>query len=552
MTERVWAKNVLFLLLVVGGISTLTIYLMAADRIVAPTSFAPDSDMQRDVEAVARHVDAAFESVWERKQVEVADPASQLIVARRLSLGLAGTIPSVEEIRKIEEQPKSQQIHWWVSRLLEDRRTGNFLGERLARALVGVEDGPFLVFRRRRFVNWLSEELMANRPYDELIQKILTDEGLWTDTPSVNFFTRTIAQDEQPNPDPILLAGRTSRAMLGMRIDCLQCHDDFLGTINLGSAEDPAGGTQNDFHSLAAFFAEMENSLIGIRDDPEQGPYLYKLLDEDEEQVIEPRVPFNRDLDAHEGNLRERLARWVTHPANKPFARACVNRVWAIMTGRGLVEPVDDIPLEGPFPPALEVLSDDLIENGYDLHRLIRIIATSRAFQLESVADFEISKRHENAWSVFPMIRLRPDQVAGGIAQSTRLTPIDSTSHILTQLLKFGQENEFVQRFGDPGEDEFVDRGETVTQRLLMLNGEMIEERLGNGLNTPVHLGGLSPDVEAAVDIVFLSTLTRRANSEEKSRFVKQIDDEQGDQRQQAVVDLYWLLLNSAEFRWNH
>lgn len=552
MNDRAWPKNLLFLGLVIGGISTLTFYLMAADQIETPDSFAPQSQRQLEVQAVADQVDLAFQSKWDRHGIEFAEPASNLVVARRLALGLAGTIPSVEEIRKLENQPEEEQIHWWVSRLLEDPRTSNHLSERFARALVGVEAGPFLVFRRRRFVNWLSEELHSNRRYDELVQQILTDEGLWTDTPAVNFYTRTITEDNESKPDPILLAGRTSRAFLGMRIDCLQCHDDFLGTINLGSAADPSGGTQRDFHSLAAFFSEMENSFIGIRDEASQGPYRYQLLDEDDEQVIQPEVPFHKGLDAHEGNLRERLARWVTHPANKPFARAGVNRVWAIMTGRGLIEPVDDIPLDGPFPEGMEILADDFVENGYDVHRLIRIIASTKTFRLESKAGFEITNEHEDAWAVFPMIRLRPDQVAGGIAQSTRLTPIDSTSHIITQLTKFGQQRDFVERFGDPGEDEFVDRGETVTQRLLMLNGEMIGERLGSGLNTPLHLAGLAPNPEKAVEIVYLSTLTRRPSLIEKERFVNRIEALESQERAQEVVDLYWLLLNSAEFRWNH
>ncbi|MDG1874391.1 MAG: DUF1553 domain-containing protein [Mariniblastus sp.] len=553
MRYKSWGKNILFLLLIAGSLSALTLFLMASDRIENPASFRPNSDQHADVVRAALKVDAAFEGQWSESELSSAERSLNLTIARRLSLGLAGTIPSVEEIRRFEEQGTDEQIHWWVSRLVEDQRTSNHLAERFARALVGVEDGPFLIYRRRRFVSWFSDQIAANLPYDVLVRNILTDEGLWTDTPSVNFYTRTILEDgEKSRPDPILLAGRTSRAFLGMRIDCLQCHDDFLGTINLGSAEDLAGGTQRDFHSLAAFFVEMENSLLGIRDQTSQGPYQYQLLDDDKTEVIEPEVPFNRNLAGDEHNLRMRLANWVTHPENRPFARAAVNRVWAIMAGRGLLQPVDDIPLEGPFPLAMEVLVDDFIEHGFDLHRLIRVIALSEAYQLESVADFEVTSLHESNWSVFPALRLRPGQVAGAIAQSTKLATIDSTSHIITQLTKFGQQNDFVQRFGDPGEDEFKDRGETVTQRLLMLNGSMIDERLKNLLHTPVFVARLSPDVERAIETIYLATLTRRPSAQEKRRFVSQISSFSGDERVEAVLDLYWALINSAEFRWNH
>ena len=552
MKNRTWEKNLLFLSLVIGGVSLLTIYLMAADRIKDPKSYSPPSQRQKNINAVVVRVDRAFENQWAFADIKPTREISNLAIARRLALGLAGTIPSVEEIREFERQPVEYQVHWWVSRLLEDRRTSNHLAERFGRALVGVENGPFLIFRRRRFVSWLSDQLHQNRPYNEIVRQILTDEGLWTDTPAVNFYTRNIAQDEDSRPDPVLLAGRTSRAFLGMRIDCLQCHDDFMGTINLGSENQLTGGTQYDFHALAAFFSEVENSLLGIRDQPESGPYEYQLLGHDKEEAISASVPFNEGLDSKEENLRVRLAKWVTHPANMPFARAVVNRAWANMFGRGLIQPVDDIPLAGPFPEALEILANDFVENGFDLHRLIRVIASTKLMKLDSAADFDVTRAHENALAVFPLTRLRPEQVSGAIIQSTKLTTIDSTSHIITRLTKFEQQREFVARFGDPGEDEFKDRGETVTQRLLMLNGSMIDDRLNNPLNAPLHLAALSPSLETAVNTVYLSTLTRRATEKEKQKFVKVAEAKQGQQRTEEVVDLYWSLLNSAEFRWNH
>ena len=546
-------KDLFFLTLVFGGIAALTIALTRVEKI-APSKPSKKSEVAlADVAVVANAIDAAFAEDWVNRDLAHADQVDNLLVARRISLGIAGTIPSLAEIREFESQPEADQIDWWLARLLEDRRTSNYLAERLTRALVGVEDGPFLIFRRRRFVSWLSDQLHSNRPYDELVSEILTEEGLWTDTPAVNFYTRTITQGEESNkPDPVLLAGRTSRAFLGMRIDCLQCHDDFLDTVELGEADDLRSGTQRDFHSLAAFFSDVESSLLGIRDVEEHTPYEYQLLDEDDASVVVPMVPFHSELDGKESNQRTRLANWVTHKENRPFARATVNRFWAIMFGRGLVNPVDEIPLGGPFPKVLEILTSDFVRHGYDLHRLIRVIGATHALRLNSAANFPITKSHEDAVAVFPTIRLRPEQVAGAIGQSTSLTTINSGSHITTRLMKIGQQNEFVNRFGDPGEDEFSDRGETVTQRLLLLNGEMVGERLENILNAPSHLANLSPDVGTTVDVIYLTTLTRHPNEEERNQAVSWINQQGRDQRSEEVIDLYWSLLNSAEFRWNH
>lgn len=552
MNLQAWAKNLFFIGLAVIGFATLTVFLMATDRVAAPESFAPSSKAQFAILNVAKTVDASFKQEWNQKDLgmQAAGRADDLTIARRLSLGLTGTVPSLQEIREFESQEPQDRIHWWVSHLLEDRRTSNHLAERFTRAFVGVDDGPFILYRRRRFVKWLGDQIHDNVRYDQMVRQLLTGEGLWTDSPSVNFYTVTIGDTEQP--DPVRLAGRTSRALLGMRIDCLQCHDDFLGTINLGSADDPTGGMQTDFHSLAAFFAQTNVSLLGIKDGGDK-EYQYQLLEADEESVISPKVPFNQELvDDNIASLQKQLAEWVVHPENRPFARATVNRVWAIMCGKPLVEPVDDIPLEGPFPQAMEVLADDLVNNNFDLQRLIRTIAETEAFRRDSRADFEITDQHVENWKVFPLIRLRPDQVAGAAIQSTSFTTIDATAHIITRLTQFGQQNDFVERYGDAGEDEFAARGETVTQRLLMLNGEMIDDRLTTPLNSPVRVSVLSPNTEQAIETVYLATLTRRPTANELTHFKSQLDQLQGTERTKKILDIYWTLVNSIEFVWNH
>lgn len=549
--QRSWMKDVFFGLVVVGVGTSIAFSLLSSDRIENPDSFHPKGQFRKSVSLTASEVDLAFKQMWDRAKVTPAEPADNLTIARRLALGLAGTIPSLEEIRALEEIKPEDQVYWWVTRLLQDQRSSDHLAERYTRALVGVEEGPFLVFRRRRFAQWISEQLQVNRPYDWIVRDILTNEGIWTDEPAVNFYTRTISEETE-QPDPILLAARTSRAFLGLRIDCLQCHDDFLGTLDLGDQDNRRGGLQTDFHALAAFYGQTKNSVLGIRDNNQSEPYQYQLLGEDSESKIEPKFPFHSELDNENDNLRKRLAGWVTHPDNRPFARSAVNRVWAIMTGRPLVTPVDHIPLTGPFPEALEVLVDDFIENKFNLRRLIHVISQTQAFQLSSVHPDEISYAHEDQWAVFPMVRLRPDQAAGSIAQSTQFATIDNTAHIITRLTSFGQINEFITRFGDPGEDEFEDRGETVTQRLLMLNGNMVSERLRTELNSCSLLAGLSPDHDTTLDIVYLATLTRRPTEEEKVHFKQTLQDKYGNDRKREVLDIYWSLLNSAEFRWNH
>lgn len=530
------------------------VYLLSGNPLEHPRTFAPESEPQASIAEAAGEVDAAFRTLWQTSGVSSAGQADPLAIARRMSLGLAGTIPSVEEIRILQQLPESHQRHWFVSRLLESRRTSDYLAERIARALVGVENGPFLIYRRSRFVDWFSDQIAEGRPWNKIVTDLVTEDGLWTDTPAVNFVTRTIQQDEDGRrPDPVLLAGGTTRAFLGMRIDCLQCHDDFLGNVNLGSPSDPSAGTQLDFHALAAFYSQTRNSLLGIRDNLDRKPYRVQLLNQNEESEIEPEVPFLRDLANPEiKNYRQRLANWMTHKDNRPFARAIINRMWALMLGRPLIEPVDDIPLDGPFPPAIEILTDDFLEHDFNLHRLIRIIAQTEVFGLDSAADFEVTDQHHQRWAVFPITRLRPEQCAGAILQSTRLKTIDASAPVTTRLIHLLQQREFVTRFGDAGADEFRPRGETISQRLLLLNGDVIADRLESPFLSPAHLIPLSRDANKAIEVAFLSTLSRLPTRAEQENFAPRLSDGTGQQNTESVIDLYWALINSAEFRWNH
>lgn len=546
-----WLRNIVFLGLCLVGLGAVAGSLLNRNRVKPPQAADRSVPQTDSFRATVTKVDDEFHAWWTKFSVESAPRADDLTIARRLALGLCGTVPSVEEIRALEAQPSEQRLQWFVSHLLEDRRSSDYLAERLARAYVGTEDGPFLVYRRRRFVTWLSDRLQENKPYDETVRALIADTGLWTSSPAVNFVTVTLDSNQDNQPDAIRLAARTTRAFLGMRIDCLQCHEDKLAKFSFGP--ESRSGEQYDFHRLAAFFSEAKQSPTGVRDNMGR-EYKYQFLHADEETVVDPTVPFAAELLTKEGTRREQLARWVTHPENAMFARSTVNRVWALMFGRPLVEPIDDMSLTGPYPPALETLSADFVAHGYDLRRLIRLIAATEVFQLDSRADFEITDKHEHRWAVFPLARLRPEQVAGSMIQAASLSTIDADAHIIWQLMKFGQTTEFVNRYGDTGDDEFTDRGGTITQRLLMMNGNLVKERTSENLviNASTRLAALADD-DSAIDVAYLAVLTRHPTDAERAIFAETLAKNwSGDARTRALEDLYWVLLNTTEFSWNH
>lgn len=534
-----WKRNLLFLTLLGGGAIALGANLMPPRATRPLTSYDISAYQADDFRAIVARVDASFRTLWAEQPLQPAGVAPDLAIARRLALGLMGTIPSLEEIRQLESLPAEERLIWWIDHILKDARHHDYLAERLARATVGTEDGPFILYRRRRYVSWLADQIAHNRPYDQVVRDLIATNGVWTDKPATNFITVTSRQEAKNQPDPIRLAGRVTRAFLGLRLDCAECHNHPY-----------ARWKQSDFQGLAAFFGETHLGFTGIHDGP--GEFEVEDRRTQQKRVVEPVVPFATELLPEGGTLRERLAHWVTAPKNPYFARATVNRVWAMMLGRPLLDPVDNLETETFVPAALDLLAEDFAASGYDLRRLMRVIASSEVFRLDSAGEREFTEEDERAWAVYPLTRLRPEQVIGAAIQSAALATIDRRSPLVVRLIRYANENDFVKRYGDSGEDEFGGRGGTIPQRLLMMNGSLIHERIKEGpFNASTRMAILSPDDAHAIEAAYLAVLTRRPTSEESAHFLEFLAEEE-QSRAQKFEDIVWSLLNSTEFSWNH
>jgi hypothetical protein len=221
--------------------------------------------------------------------------------------------------------------------------------------------------------------------------------------------------------------------------------------------------------------------------------------------------------------------------------------------GRPLAEPIDDLPAAGEIHPALDILAADFASHDYNLRRLIRVIAASRVFRVDSVTTASSAEEQEEAWAVFPMTRLRPEQVAGAVFQAASVTTIGPQSHWFVRLATYTGRNDFVRRYGDSGEDEFDASTGTIPQRLLLMNGNIVRDKIKDGMFTAAaQIADLAHDDRMAVETAFLAVLTRRPTPEELSHFAWRLTKTSGTARRERLTDLYWALLNSTESSWNH
>ena len=457
---------------------------LLAATVIAATLFAGGqtdgrwtarADVEPPPAAIVSQIDRHFAAEWEALGLTPAVPADDLLVVRRLSLALHGTVPSLEEIRAFEADTRPDRLRLRIRTMLADRRFADYFAERLARVWVGTAGGPFIVYRRDRFTRWLSDQLFENRPYDALVRDVLATDGLWTSEPAVNFISVTQANEEL---DRNLLAARTVRAFLGQRIDCAQCHNHPF-----------ADWKQGEFQGLAAFYGQTEITFQGVSDQPRLFDRTLEFQVEDpatqESRTIAPAVPFLPECLPDAGSRRAQLAAWITHPQNARFTRATVNRVWGLVFGRPYREPVDDLPDPEPgHHGVLDRLGNDFRDHNYDLRRLIETMALSRPFRIEShtaaaetsATETSAAKRADAAWAMFPLSRLRPEQMIGSMIQAARLTTIDQNTHLGARALKFFRENDFIQEYGDSGENELEPRSATTSQALLRMNGKLMRE----------------------------------------------------------------------------
>ncbi|TWU35911.1 DUF1549 domain-containing protein [Novipirellula artificiosorum] len=328
-------------------------------------------------------IDELVAAKWKRVKVVPSELCDDATFLRRVYLDLTGLLPSSDKVRAFLRDESSSQ----------DKRT------RMVDELIGSDDfveywtnkwADLLQVNRKflgvegstRFRQWIRDGVADNQPYDQFVAEILTASGSNHDNPPASYFkTLRTAEDTMEN---------TTHLFLGIRFNCNKCHDHPFERW-----------TQDQYYELSAFFAQVD-----LKTDPASGkrkvggsavegakPLFEIVVDKQQGEVTHARtgkvvapefpfeVPFERDTDR---TRREILARWVTDANNPYFARSYVNRLWGYLMGIGLIEPIDDIRAGNPpsNPKLLEFLTREFINSGFDTRKMLRLICTSRTYQL--------------------------------------------------------------------------------------------------------------------------------------------------------------------------
>jgi hypothetical protein len=549
-------------------------------------------------ESLHRQIDRLIESKMER---EAAPSATDGEFLRRVCLDLTGMVPTAAEARAFLDDPSPYKRQKLIDGLMA--------GPQYARHMQNVFDAMLMERRDDKHVpatDWrafLRGAFAANLPYNQLVSEILAADGTDPKTRgAAKFYLDRLA-------DPNLLTRDVSRLFLGRDLQCAQCHDHpliddykqshyygifaFLNRTTLFGA-DPAGVNKNS--AVLAEKADGEvtfSSVFKKKVSHQTGPRIL-----DGPAAPEPRVPkgaeyliapdkANKVRPIPRYSRRGELAKRLVSAAVPQFSRNIVNRLWAIMMGRGLVHPLDLDHAENPPADAelLDLMAREFVAIGYDIKTFLREVALTRAYQRSSepppVASPGDDIAGDSKFAVASLKPLTPEQLAWSVMQglglvamtrqkaeekldgndpklraifqtdarrrALRITMIEESVHDQLQSDVMPFVRQFAAAAGQP--QDAIEP--TVHQALFLSNGRQIQTWLAPSNGSLV--GRLAPlaDAAAVAEELYLSLYSRRPTDEERAD-VAQYLSERGKERVPALQELAWAMLTSTEFRFNH
>jgi len=366
-----------------------------APRTPAVPPAPPGSGLDNPIDRlVARHLAARGGPIdW--------TPASDRTFARRASLDLVGLIPSPEQLDAFAKVARPDRHARFVEGLLADKRAYadhwlTFWNDALRNSYRGT---GFIDNGRATITPWLYRSLLENKPYDQFARELISP------VPGSEGFAKGIVWRGVVNASqtpPVQAAQNVSQVFLGTNLKCASCHDSFVNHWKL-----------DDAYALAGVFAEKPPEVN--RCDKPTGRvapvgFIYPELGK-------------IDASAPKAERMRQLAEILVKPEDGRFARTIVNRLWAHLMGRGIVEPLDDMDQPAWDQDLLDWLASDFVAHGHDLKRTLGLIASSRAYRLPSRGVADPTDRASASFQGPLTKRMAAEQFADAVSTLTGVWP---------------------------------------------------------------------------------------------------------------------------------
>ncbi|MBM3845846.1 MAG: DUF1553 domain-containing protein [Verrucomicrobia bacterium] len=536
-----------------GAVTAWYLSRLAIGRVIAPYTNELSDEMFS--QATRRNFidDLSLEKLKELK-LPPSPRSSDSEFLRRAYLDVIGSLPSAEETREFLSNPSSGKRDDLIESLLARPEFVDYWSYKWSDLLL-VNGEKQRTQAMWSYYNWIRSRVAANVPWDELVREIVTASGSTFVNGAANFYAL--------HEDPPNMAETVTQAFLGMSINCAKCHnhpmekwtnDEYFGFANLFARVRSKNGSMDGERIIfAAPFGDINQPLRGKPQPPK--PLEGEALDM-----------------ASREDRRHALAQWLTSPTNPYFTRSIVNRVWASYFGVGLVEEPDDLRVTNPASneKLLSAAAGYLASQKFDLKQLMRSILQSETYQRTSET-LPGNAQEARFYSRYYPKRLSAEVLLDAFSQVTAV-PTDFQIDLRNANRGLGDRypaglralqlpdtkvfSYFLKTFGRPDREKTCEceraSEPSMAQALHLANGDTVNKKLAAPTSVAAKMTETRLSPQEIVEQAYLAALSRQPSDPEKAKMTRIIQEAKPEERRQAIEDVYWALLTSKEFLFNH
>ena len=476
---------------------------------------------------------------------------------RRAYLDVIGVLPTPAETRNFLSNNALDKRDQLIEKLLARPEFVDYWTYRWADLFL-ISGKKLRPDALKAYYNWLRGEVAKDTPWDQLARQVVTARGDSIANGATNFYA--------VHQEPESMAENVSQAFMSLSIGCAKCHNHPLEKW-----------TNDQYYSFANLFARVR--VKGWGGDARNGNGKRTLFTAPRGELLPPRTgrpPPAAPLDgapvaSSATDRRSVLADWLTSPDNPYFTRSISNRVWANFFGRGIVEPVDDLRVSNPATnePLMNALAAHLADNKYDLKSLMRVILQSQTYQRSSTPlpeNLGDTRYHARQYPRRLMAEVLQDAITtiSGVAPkystitlrdgSTKGTGFYKDGTRALQLFDSAVTSYFLKTFGRNAREITCEcersNKPSMVQVLHLSNGNTLNANLRNAKSRITTL--LKLDNPALINEAYLLTLARPPSAAERQRLLAVFAKAPDTERRAIVEDLFWALMTSREFLFQH
>jgi Protein of unknown function (DUF1549)/Protein of unknown function (DUF1553) len=494
--------------------------------------FAESIDPLSRPSSDTNYIDQAIDQRLRQLGLDSSPAVDDALFVRRVFLDLAGRLPRRDEVESYVAGTDREKKRVLVEQLLASQEFVDIWTLRFSRWLK-VHSIPNEEPALQQYTQWIRDSLANNKPFDVMARELLLSDGDSHELGAANFHRMFSDARNQ--------AELVGTFFMGTRIQCANCHNHPLDRW-----------TQEDYHGLAAIFSRIDRGRIvrltatGAVTNPRTG-----------EPAI-PRIPGQEYLTS-DGDSRIKLVDWLTQSPESPLARTMVNRLWAVMMGQALVDPLDDMRESNlaTHPELLDKLAKDFIEHDFSIRYVIGLIATSETYA-RSIQPTQANKLDSRFYSHRRPKPMEPEVLLDAINDVLGLLQIDSGHDVGTRAIALIDPQspsaalDALGRCSRLGGCSEAQQSLGLASKLHLINGDVINAKISDGRGRLQQLIRANKNDDDILEDFYLAALARRPSEAESAQWRAELKGLSSQERQMWLEDFVWSLLTSQEFSTNH